>query len=169
MVPRRPTDPGDGLRVVQKNACEVDERFSHSAGTKIPNPWGLYDMHGNAEEWVQDWYGAFYYETARELDPQGPDRGVARVLRGGSYSDLAENVRSAYRKSARPVFFSGRFGMRVLARAALPTGIEQKSWGTLKKEARCVKNCRRAYGYEPTQPSLYTHPKTSRSKQRAPG
>ena len=120
----------------EKNAWEVDERFVHSAGTKRPNPWGLYDMHGNAEEWVQDWYGAFYYETARELDPQGPDRGVARVLRGGSYSDLAENVRSAYRNSARPDFLSGRFGMRVLARAALPTGVEQKSWGTLKKEAR---------------------------------
>ncbi|HIL07592.1 MAG TPA: formylglycine-generating enzyme family protein [Candidatus Latescibacteria bacterium] len=120
----------------EKNAWEVDERFVHPAGTKIPNPWGLYDMHGNAEEWVQDWYGALYYETARELDPPGPDRGVARVLRGGSYSDPAENVRSAYRNSARPNFLSGRFGMRVLARAALPTGVEQKSWGTLKKEAR---------------------------------
>ena len=120
----------------EKNAWDLDERFVHSAGTKAPNPWGLHDMHGNAEEWVQDWYGALYYETARELDPQGPDRGVARVLRGGSYSDPAEKVRSAYRSSARADFLSGRFGLRILARAALPTGIEQQSWGKLKKAGR---------------------------------
>ena len=120
----------------EKNAWDINERFVHPVGGKMPNPWGLYDMHGNAEEWVQDWYGALYYETAPELDPQGPDRGITRVLRSGNYSNRPEKVQSSYRNSARPNFVSSLYGMRLLARATLPTSVKEKSWGQLKKDGQ---------------------------------
>ncbi|PSV50177.1 MULTISPECIES: SUMF1/EgtB/PvdO family nonheme iron enzyme, partial [unclassified Photobacterium] len=47
-----------------------------------PNPLGLYDMSGNTQEWVNDWYSKDYYQQSSELDPQGPSTGAKKVLRG---------------------------------------------------------------------------------------
>jgi formylglycine-generating enzyme required for sulfatase activity len=76
-------------------------------GSFQPNAWGLYDMHGNVREWVQDWYGG--YPSNSVHDPKGPDKGKGRVLRGGSWSYFAGYLRSAYRFRSLPVirFYDG--------------------------------------------------------------
>ena len=81
------------------------------------NDWGLYQMHGNVYEWCRDWYGD--YDLGHLLDPEGPDTGEGRVLRGGSWNSNARDLRSAYRGMVWP---SGRYsgiGFR-LAQAQFP-------------------------------------------------
>ncbi len=70
-------------------------RRTHRVGGKPANAWGLYDMHGNVDEWCEDWHGA--YEAEPVSDPAGPARGSSRVIRGGSWYANARNLRAAYR------------------------------------------------------------------------
>jgi formylglycine-generating enzyme required for sulfatase activity len=55
---------------------------------KGKGPYGMYDLAGNVWEWVQDWYATSYYEKSPERNPQGPEQGQFKVLRGGSWSEL---------------------------------------------------------------------------------
>ncbi len=71
-------------------------------GTKKPNPWGLYDMHGNVSEWTLDQYEADFYQSFRDsnlvLNPwRKPDRLHPRTVRGGSWYDDIEDHRCASR------------------------------------------------------------------------
>ncbi len=80
---------------------KTDENFGvKTVGQKQPNPWGLYDMHGNIEEWCSDWWQPTYLESrGPRTDPQGPAEGDQRVVRGGSWFCTANECRSAVRSN----------------------------------------------------------------------
>lgn len=69
----------------------------HEVGLKLPNAWGIYDMHGNAFEHCEDYYDNLPYNAEAMIDPQGPLAGGARCTRGGSVRCPESWVRSAFR------------------------------------------------------------------------
>jgi formylglycine-generating enzyme required for sulfatase activity len=90
---------------------ENSGKSTHPVGLLKANPWGLYDVHGNACEWCQDWYGQ--YPPGPVTDPQGPAVGEHRVLRGGSWDGDADDLRSAYRLRFSPGYRYNHVGFRV--------------------------------------------------------
>ncbi|MEI6235330.1 MAG: formylglycine-generating enzyme family protein [Planctomycetota bacterium] len=86
---------------------------THPVGTKKPNAFGLYDMHGNVWQWCQDAYKEDY-EKLNATDPVNDVQGAARVLRGGSCYNIPEYCRSAYRYGYGPDDRGSRLGFRVV-------------------------------------------------------
>ena len=87
---------------------------THQVGCKLPNAWGLYDMHGNVSEWCSDWYGED--PAGAVTDPVGPaegSEGSGRVLRGGSWSYAAAFCRSASRSAYDPTRRNTFIGFRL--------------------------------------------------------
>ena len=72
----------------EENADDIGEEYAHQVGLKKPNAFGLYDTHGNVFEWCHDYYEEDYYQQSPTNDPQGPESGSFRVLRGGSWNFL---------------------------------------------------------------------------------
>jgi len=84
----------------------------HEVATKKPNPWGLFDMHGNVDEWCEDWYEK---SLSGGNDPKGPSAGSCRVLRGGNwYYDGPSDCRSAGRSYCHPTIRHGTHGFRIV-------------------------------------------------------
>jgi formylglycine-generating enzyme required for sulfatase activity len=93
---------------------------THPVEQKLANPWGLMDMHGNVLEWCQDWFGA--YSGGSVTDPQGPETGSKRVIRGGTYGWSAVYCRSACRIPREPniPWWDQMVGFRVVLAPVVP-------------------------------------------------
>jgi formylglycine-generating enzyme required for sulfatase activity len=107
---------GDDLAKLAEYAWYGDEGKGRSSavGTKRPNPFGLFDMHGSAREWCADWYDATWYKRSPVEDPAGPESGTGRVLRGGKWLNKPPFLRSAFRFDMWPTYRSRYFGFRVV-------------------------------------------------------
>lgn len=92
-------------------------RQVHPVAGKKPNAWGLYDVHGNVSEWVQDWYHTSYYERSPTRDPTGPESGTGRVVRGGGWGNPPYCIRCSFRDGSPPTNLGSTIGFRVVRSA----------------------------------------------------
>ncbi|MBN1404218.1 MAG: SUMF1/EgtB/PvdO family nonheme iron enzyme [Opitutales bacterium] len=88
---------------------------THAVGEKLPNGWGLYDMHGNVWEWCTDWYGI--YSSDPVTDPTGAISKTRRIIRGGSMLNGANYCRTAFRYGSSQNERQGNLGFRLALRS----------------------------------------------------
>jgi len=74
--------------------------------------YGVFDMSGNVAEWVNDWHYPEYYIFSPKKNPQGPDKGQYKVIRGGSWRHDAEDIRLTYRNATIPKLQNNSVGFR---------------------------------------------------------
>ena len=103
---------------IDKTKGNYDNRIGDTTevATYPPNGYSLYDMSGNIGHWCQDWYDAGYYKISPASNPQGPDNGIYRVYRGGSWGNTEDLQRCACRFWMPPVNCNPDFGFRCMRR-----------------------------------------------------
>ncbi|MCP5522099.1 MAG: formylglycine-generating enzyme family protein [Verrucomicrobiales bacterium] len=92
--------------------CGNSGQKSQPVGLKQPNPWGLYDMHGNVWEWTNDWWD-WTLPGGALVDPLGPEGGTFRTRHGGSWATFPKQCRSGHRYGGTPVASLESLGMRL--------------------------------------------------------
>ncbi len=113
-----PFNTGENLTSKQAN-------YGFNIGKTVPvgkypsNPWGLHDMHGNVWEWCIDWYSSDYYKECKKqgivLNPEGPQNGTHRILRGGNWCFTATGCNSAFRFINIPEIKDNFLGFRLVS------------------------------------------------------
>lgn len=98
----------DEIAWYQKNSVNA----THKVAQKIPNGFGLFDVLGNAWEWVGDWYDGRYYSRSPDVDPAGPQSGTMHVLRGGSWISTPNLLRVSDRGRSKAELRFNYFGYR---------------------------------------------------------
>jgi formylglycine-generating enzyme required for sulfatase activity len=106
----------DQIAWYQKNSGNK----THPAWQKRPNGFGLFDVLGNAWEWVNDWYDGSYYSKSPEVDPSGPETGAMHVLRGGSWMNTANLLRLSDRGRSQADLRFNYFGIRCVLNRSAP-------------------------------------------------
>lgn len=91
----------------------ADHLGAGRVASKKPNPFGLYDMHGNVWERCQDWFSDQWYAKSPATDPLGPLTGARRIARGGAWHYFDLHCRSAYRNNYSPLGRNANIGLRV--------------------------------------------------------
>jgi serine/threonine-protein kinase len=90
------------------------KRGTAPVGSYPANAFNLYDMAGNVWEWVADWYAPDYYARAQYLNPEGPEGGLMRVVRGGAWVNAdGRYLRCAYRHKVPPDSYAYSIGFRI--------------------------------------------------------
>jgi formylglycine-generating enzyme required for sulfatase activity len=102
----------DGNYPYNNNAKGEYRKKTTAVGSFSPNAWGLYDMHGNVYEWCWDWYGN--YQSEPQTDPMDLSSGNDRVVRGGSWYNAADSLRSSFREIAYPYERYNFIGFRLV-------------------------------------------------------
>lgn len=104
-----------GKKLSKQLACYATDRLAKVKSYPLnPLAYPVYDLTGGVWEWCEDWYGPYDPRVTR--DPIGPESGVSRVARGGSWSDYAPCLRVGYRYRYHPACRYSDIGLRVVVR-----------------------------------------------------
>jgi sulfatase modifying factor 1 len=150
---------GDGLDAQRANYFQSGDPFDRGYGTILStnpvgyfdgsdrdgyqtrdgsSPFGVHDLVGNVFEWTSDWYHPSYYALGPDTNPQGPELGVVRSVRGGSYAIDASHVRPTYRARDDPILKGPDVGCRCAMTVPLDTAVRAQSWGAIKRNPQPI-------------------------------